>query len=81
MIEALLNRPFPQKIRLKKDIPFIIEYHQPYKDTPNIWILRVGEEAEYFEHTDCYTFIARDGHIPYFSRVVLARLDEFIEVI
>jgi len=81
VLSELLDRPFAQHIRLKKDMPFFIEYHRPFKDTPNVWVIKAGEEAEYFEHTDCYLFMTRDGHVPYFSRVVLARLPEFVEAI
>jgi len=82
VLSDLIDRPFAQRIRLKKDIPFFIEYTSlSFKDTPKVWIIRAGEEAEYFEHADCYLFKDRDGYVPYFSRVVLARLPEFVEVI
>ena len=44
VLSELLDRPFPQRIRLKKDIPFFIEYDKPFKDTPKVWILRAGKK-------------------------------------
>lgn len=81
MIDAILNRPFPAKVRLKRDIPFIIEYNRPYHHEPNVWTLKAGEIGEYFTHNNCYCFDERDGQVPYFSRSVLARLPDFVEVI
>ncbi|MEN6620001.1 MAG: hypothetical protein ABFD50_00400 [Smithella sp.] len=79
MIEALLNPPYPARIRLKQDIPFIVEYNRPYHHEPTVLTLNAGEIGEYFN--ECYVFDSRDGWAPFFSRVVLARLPSFIEVI
>ena len=32
-----------------------------------------GEIGEYFEHTDVYTFDAREGYVPYIERDVAIR--------
>ena len=80
-LSELLDFPFAQRIRLKKDIPFFIEHLHPYKYPPQVWIIKAGEIGEYFQHSDCYTFLARDGYVPYFSRDVLAELPEFVEAI
>jgi hypothetical protein len=79
MIKALLNRPFPKKIRLKKDIPFIVEYNRPFNSEPDVIVLKAGEIGEYFNETYC--FDSREGWCPHFSRSVLARLPDFVEVI
>ena len=84
MIDALLNpvgMRFPKKIRLKQDMPFIIEYNSPYHHEPFVLTLKKGEVGERFDHTDCYCFETREGQVPYFSRVVLARLPDFVEVV
>lgn len=82
IIQALLAPPAPSRIRLLKDMIFFLEYPgTPYKSAPFVCVLRAGEEAEYFEHSDKYIFAERDDQVPYFSRHVLARLPEFIEVV
>ena len=75
----LLHRPYPQKLQLIKDLPFIVERFRP-RET-RVWILRPGEIGEYFEYNDCYCFMARDGYVPYFSRAILIELTEFIREI
>ena len=79
MIGALLNRPYPKKIRLKKDMVFIVEYTRPYNQEPDVIVIKAGEIGEYFN--EVYVFDSRQGWAPYFTRHVLARLPDFVEVI
>jgi len=85
MIERLLTKPYPIKIRLKKDLPFIQEY--VFERTPDVIILKAGEIGTYARHGgrggDCYVFTQEKtiSAIPNFSRTVLARLDDWVEVV
>lgn len=62
----------PFKVKLLKDILYngIRNKHT---------ILKAGEVATYFKHTDVYCFESRDGYVPYFDRVAVIENKDFFE--
>ncbi len=85
MIEALLTEPYPAKVKLKKDLPYISPF---FPQNPYVVILSAGSvgvlRERLREYRDVYVFEAIPGNPhtskPFLSSNVLARLDDWVEV-
>lgn len=89
VLKDLLVRPFPERVRLKKDLPYISRYaipneyvnpNDPFPEYYNIgvWVVRAREEGKLYVPADHYIFPSRKNEFNFGETDIAPRFPRIV---